>query len=201
MADVSAVKLKKFLGGVCDNVETLLISFFAVMLIAAYVVRVTSVNGGSMETTLMSGDKVLVRLIGCKPENGDIVLIDAKNSYTYDDSGSLNIGEGLDKTIVKRVIAVGGQQVDIDFASGTVTLDGEKLSEDYVRLGLTHRDEGAFTGKYPVTVPEGYIFVMGDHRSVSKDSRSDEVGFVPVENVRGEVMFRIFPLKNFGKIK
>ena len=77
----------------------------------------------------------------------------------------------------------------------------ERLHEDYLHLGLTHADEGAFTGRYPLTVPEGYIFVMGDHRSVSKDSRSPDVGFVPLESVTGRVVFRISPAGRIGTVR
>ena len=95
------------------------------------------------------------------------------------------------------MIAVGGQTVDIDFEAGDVYVDGEKLSESYI-TGLTHLDEGAFTGQYPITVPDGYIFVLGDNRGVSKDSRSIEIGLIAESAVNGKVMLRISPLENFG---
>jgi signal peptidase I len=153
-----------------------------------------------MESTLMPGDKVLVNLLDKVQDTGDIVVIDAKDSFTLADDGSLVKGEGVDTILIKRVIATGGQTVDIDFASGAVTVDGKKLHEDYLRLGLTHIDRGAFTGQYPVTVPEGYLFVMGDHRSVSRDSRSPEIGFVPVGSVIGTAVLKVYPLSSFGKV-
>ena len=186
--------------GLADIAETLVITFFVVTLIFTYILRIASIKGGSMENTLMPNDKVLVNLLDKKPENGDIVLIDARRSYTLAEDGSVAEGEGVGDIIVKRVIARGGQTVDIDFKSGTVYVDGEKLREDYVRLGLTHADGGAFTGKYPITVPEGFCFIMGDHRSVSKDSRSSEIGFVPEGSVVGTVLLRFYPFASFGAV-
>jgi signal peptidase I len=131
-------------------------------------------------------------------DNGDIVIINAQQAYLLDDENKLTENSGLYKNIVKRIIAHGGQTVDIDFIRGTVKIDGEILDENYLTLGLTHNDGGAFTGKYPVTVPEGYYFVMGDNRSVSRDSRFSDVGFVPQESIRGKVIMRFYPFENFG---
>ena len=90
--------------------------------------------------------------------------------------------------------------MNIDFAKGKVYVDGNELREDYAS-GLTHLDEGAFTGKYPVKVPEGYLFVMGDNRRNSLDSRSSELGFVSVKDVEGKVIMRMAPTDKFGKVK
>jgi len=92
---------------------------------------------------------------------------------------------------------VGGETLDIDFATGTVTIDGEVLEESYIN-NLTVNDEGAFT--YPLTIPEGYYFVMGDNRQHSSDSRHPMVGLVSEEQIMGKAVFRFAPISNFGGI-
>ena len=187
--------------GISDFAETMLITLFCFTLIFTYLLRIVTVSGQSMESTLMPDDKLLVSLMDKSPEQGDIVLVNAQKSYTLADDGSVTEGKGLDTVIVKRVIACGGQTIDSDFGSGAVTIDGERIHEDYLHLGMTHVDEGAFTGKYPLKVPDGFIFVMGDHRSVSKDSRSPDVGFVPLKSVEGKVIFRLSPAGRMGTVR
>lgn len=193
-------KRKRRISSLADLFETLLITFFVMTLVFTYIFRIVAINGESMENTLMAGDRVVISLLDRSPRQGDIIVIDCRGSITLGADGSIVRGEGLDTSIVKRVIACSGQTVDIDFGSGAVYVDGERLYEDYLRLGLTHTDEGAFTGQYPVTVPEGCVFVMGDHRSVSKDSRSPDIGFVSEESIVGRVMLRLFPLRDFGTV-
>ena len=115
-------------------------------------------------------------------KNGDIVIVNNDNP-------------ALEKVIVKRVIATEGQTVDIDFDSGEVKVDGKVLQEDYIN-NLTLLDEGGHN--YPVTVPENCVFVMGDNRMNSTDSRSPLVGFVPEDEILGKVSLRIFPFSRFG---
>ena len=85
--------------------------------------------------------------------------------------------------------------MDIDFDTGNVYIDGEVINESYIN-DLTDRDEGGF--EYPITIPDGYVFVLGDNRGVSKDSRSYQVGLIPVEDIIGKVVFRISPIEKFG---
>lgn len=188
-------RLKKIL----DFTEELIITLFVFMLISTYIFRIFSINGDSMCSTLESDDRIIANLLSHNYERSDIVVINAKNSVTLNDDSSLYISDGINKTIVKRIIATGGQTVDIDFSTGAVFIDGERIFEEYLTFGLTHKDEGAFD--YPVTVPEGYVFVMGDNRSESLDSRSDEVGFIPEKDIVGEVIFRILPADKFGTLK
>ncbi len=174
----------------------LLVSVFAVMLVFTYIFGVADVEGDSMVPTLHDEDRLLILrpIFGTDYETGDLLILRSTLSYTFDKNGNLIHGAGLGKRIVKRLIASGGQEIRIDFSSGTVYVDGTALDEPY----LTKRDEGAFT--YPFTVPEGYVFVMGDNRNISKDSRHPDVGLIPVDDIVGEVLFRMLPFDRFGGV-
>lgn len=158
-----------------DWIESIVFSFFAVILFFTFIFRIAYVDGESMLPTLEDKDKLMVSYLFYKPAAGDIVIVDS---------------EGLEKLIVKRVIAVEGQTVDIDFSTGEVKVDGKLLEENYIK-DLTQLDEGGH--QYPVTVPDDCVFVMGDNRMNSTDSRSSVVGFVPKEDIAGKVFFRFFP--------
>ena len=159
-------------------VQSLVGSVLVVVAIFTFVIRMMGVDGHSMLNTLQHGDRLLVvnSMLYHDYKYGDIVIL-RKNGVFDDDP------------IVKRVIAVEGQTVDIDFAEGIVYVDGEALEEDYIREP-SYTAEGT---EFPLTVPEGSIFVMGDNRNGSSDSRDYRLGTVDTRYVIGKAAFLIFP--------
>ena len=190
-------KNSSFFADLMDLLESVVVSVFVVMLVFTFLVCTADVEGSSMEPTLLENNRLLVNRIDKHYETGDILILDSDKARIPEPDGSITEKKGLEKRIVKRLIAQSGQQVDIDFTEGIVRVDGEVLDEPYISAP-TKRDIGGFT--YPITIPEGYVFVMGDNRPVSNDSRSDMIGLIPVENIIGKVIIRISPLSDFGKV-
>ena len=155
----------------------------AVMAVLMLFLRIIVVDGPSMERTLLNGDYMLLvsNMFYKEPKHGDVVVV-SKQSY---DNG---------KPIVKRVIATEGQTVDIDFNEGVVYVDGVALDEPYTKT-LTTLKEGTV---FPLVVEEGKVFVMGDNRNNSKDSRSTQIGQVDKREVLGKVAFILFPGTGMG---
>lgn len=154
-----------------------------IMLLFTFVFRFVGVVGKSMEPTLYENDWLLVTAIKSDFKYGDIVISTQPNAFN--------------EPIVKRVIATGGQTVNIDFVTGEVYVDGVLLEEDYI-AGNTTDSEG-FSGS--ITVPEGKLFVMGDNREHSTDSRSDVIGLLDERYIVGKAMVRIFPTGSFKIFK
>ena len=166
-------------------VHDLMCMLLVVMLLFLVVFRVILVTGDSMFTTLWDGDYLLLvsELFCGAPEPGDIVVI-SKQSF---DNGS---------PIVKRVIATEGQTVDIDFESGTVYVDGKALREPYIHNETTNEEGTVF----PLTVAENCIFVLGDNRAVSLDSRSPQIGQIDRREVLGKALCLIIPGTHHGQL-
>ena len=156
-----------------------------IMIVFLLVFRVIVVSGSSMYSTLVDGDYLLLlsNVFYQEPENGDIVVI---SKETFDNG----------KPIVKRVIATEGQTVDIDFDNGIVYVDGIALKEDYIH-SLTTVDEGT---DFPLTVKEGCIFVLGDNRGVSLDSRNPNIGQIDTREVLGKALFLMYPGTHYGQM-
>lgn len=160
--------------------DSLIFALSLVLLVFLFFFRTVTVDGASMLPTLESGEQLVARSFLYTPKKGDIVVID----------GYIKYGAPL----IKRVIAVGGDVVDINFEAGDVYVNQQKLAEEYI-LAPTNRASDVI---FPITVPEGALFIMGDNRPNSKDSRSSEIGFIDQRNVLGEVVLRVLPVKRFG---
>lgn len=173
-----------------DWLEILVSAIVLLVVLFTFVFKVVTINGPSMRDTLQHGQKLIISNIGYTPKYGDIVVI-SRNANNIVDT------EDSDKSIIKRVIATGGQTVDIDFEKGVVYVDGVALEEPYVRTP-TNR---SFDVTFPVIVPEGCVFVMGDNRNNSTDSRSSFIGdegMVDTRYILGKALFRIYPFDTVG---
>ena len=158
-------------------VQALVCSVLVVVMLFTFVIRLIGVDGHSMVPTLQDGDRLLVL---------NSLLYD---DYKYGDIVVLRKDTFMEEPIVKRVIAEEGQTVDIDFSTGSIYVDGVLLKENYINE-LTFLEEGT---EFPLTVPEGSVFVMGDNRNHSSDSRDSRLGTVDVRYVIGKAVFLAFP--------
>lgn len=150
----------------------------AIILVFLLVFRVIVVTGDSMKSTLIDGDYLLLisNFFYREPEAGDIIVA---SKASFDDGAA----------IIKRVIATEGQIVDIDFENGIVYVDGLPIEEPYIN-NLTTRQEGV---SFPLRVEEGCVFVLGDNRAVSKDSRHPEIGLIDTRQILGRAIFLMLP--------
>ena len=210
-ADKANEKKKKgtFIKDVVDIIESTLATVFVIVLIFTYILHPVNIVGRSMVPTLNKNfngereiknetDKVFMNTVFFDVKYGDILVIDNDKNYLLDENGEPYQPQEvmpLDKCIIKRVIAVGGQTVSIE--NGQVTVDGKVLDEPYIAEDAYTEDEGAFGGQYPITVPEGYYFVMGDNRNNSIDSRSKSVGLVKKNQIYGKAIVKYSPLNEF----
>ncbi|MBQ3176250.1 MAG: signal peptidase I [Clostridia bacterium] len=184
---------KKLAAEIFEILEMLASVTICVMLCFAFVARLNIVDGHSMDQTLADKQYLVVSDVLYTPEAGDIVVVHDITASPYD------------APIVKRVIATGGQTVEIDFKTWTLTVDGTVVEEPYRYLNpelglLTANYNMDAEGCFRVTVPEGEIFVMGDNRNGSGDSRQYALGTIDERCVVGRAYFRIFPMDTFGTL-
>lgn len=188
-----------------DWIDTILCSVLAIIVIFAFVTRLSSVDGTSMLPTLEHDEKLLITDMFYTPANNDIVVV-------WADKLPNDQGTGYGKAIVKRVIGVAGDTIKINFSAGVVYRNGEALPLE-VSDGILYED-GHMINDYTirklqfnlqfgeeVTIPDGCVFVLGDNRNESLDSRSTSVGLVDVNNIIGKAYLRIWPLDKFGGLK
>ena len=163
--------------------NALFVALIIVLLTLTFFVRHVNVNGSSMRETLQDKDKLLLTNFLYQPTNGDIVVV--THGAHYKD------------LIIKRVVATEGQKLSIDYDTGSVSVDGVRLDEKYI-IGTTIMLPDPLD--IPEKIPEGYVFVMGDNREGSLDSRSNEIGLIPVNNIIGKAIWRFYPWDRFGSI-
>ena len=197
-----------------DILESFIYALAAVVIVFLLFGRLSVVDGQSMDNTLSHGEYLVVGnfMFSYSPDNGDIVVIDGGKSFSQ-----------YDEPIVKRVIATEGQTLKIDFKNELTYIDGVLIEEDYAKYDLgtfSKRDDDTYryhnslymsnnlfggseyydisTGIYTVTIPENHVFVMGDNRLNSADSRVKEIGFVHEDFIVGKAIFRLFPFSSMG---
>ena len=182
-ADQKKEESGRFSSALFDWAESLVIAVLFVVVLFTFVFRIVIVDGQSMESTLHNGELMLVSSNSYEGERGDIIVL-------YSDS--------FHRPIVKRIIAVAGDTVDIDFDNAQVYLNGEVLDEPYLDDFYYYDYEGV---DFPQTVPEDCVFVLGDNRTGSTDSRSPSIGMVSTDAVIGKVYYTIFPFSSFRAVK
>lgn len=167
-----------------DWIHCMIIALIVCVFLFVFGIRVINVAGSSMNPTLFNGEKMLVSNLFYSPEVGDVVVF-KKDEYDPN------------KALVKRIIATEGQVINIDFETGTIYIDGQPFEEDYIsELTVNKLD---FIG--PKTVPKGCVFVMGDNRNASTDSRDSRIGMVDARLIIGKVYYVIFPIPSFRLVR
>lgn len=174
----------RFIDSVFDFVELFIFTLAAVLFITTFFFKHTIVDGGSMMNTLVDGEHLIISDLFYTPERGDIVVF-------------ADYSAGQTRPYVKRVIGIASDKVRVD-ANGKVTVNGEELDEEYVFI------DGSFPAGYygkECVVPEGEVFVLGDHRNASSDSATFPHTTVKIESILGKVLIRIYPFDKFGTVE
>lgn len=175
-------KKPDFKKDILEWVLSIIIAVVIALLLRTYVFEQVKVIGSSMEPTLKENDRLVAVKLKYNPKQGDIII--------------LNPPKMIDGPYIKRIIAVGGQTVNIDYDSHKVYVDNKELKEDYIKEPTSYKGDVSF----PIKIPKDYVFVMGDNRNESKDSRISSVGLIPNNKILGKVIIRIWPLDKFGLI-
>ncbi len=171
--------MKKFY----EILESVSLAIVVITIVTLFMGRFIVVDGNSMNNTLYHGERLIITNFLYTPEKGDIVVTDTKNHF----------GQPL----IKRIIATEGDTVAIDYNTGDVYVNGQILQEDYIKEKIMATGGGV----YQITLTEGQLFLMGDNRNASSDSRVREIGPVSEQNILGKTILRVAPLSRIGKVK
>ena len=190
-------RTSSLVSGLFDVLEMFAWAMFVVLILFTFFFRICYTDGASMENTLHDRDLLLLYSLGYEPEQGDIVVF-----QLTEHTGA--------ETLVKRIIATGGQELVIDFKKCEIYVDGVLYDDPHATLKdrITDRDLGFYTltadhhydkttQTLTATVPKGHVFVMGDNRNNSKDSRMSEIGFVDERCILGKAVYRLKPFTKF----
>ncbi len=191
-------KKRRAAAEVLDWFDTVITSIVAIIVVFALITRLSTVDGGSMKPTLQDREQLMITDFLYTPAHNDIVVIWTDGLYNEDT-------EEWGKAIVKRVIGIPGDTIKLDTAEGAVYRNGEKLYQEVkgdilYEDGHPINDYTTLSWDMPesVTVPDGYVFVMGDNRNDSVDSRDSRVGLVDMNNIIGKAYLRVAPFERFG---
>lgn len=191
---IKAIKEKGFVTkrDIFEWLEVIVTAMVAVVVVFTFVFKVVTIDGGSMRETLHNGDKVVISNLFYTPKQKDIVVISRNIDNSYESESQA--------PIIKRVIATEGQIVDIDFNTGMVYVDGVALDEPYTRTPTNL----SYDIQFPVKVDDGCVFVLGDNRNDSHDSRSSLIGnngMIDTRYILGKAILKVFPFSEIGGIE
>ncbi len=182
---------KKPFADILDWTSCFVFAIAAVLALNLFAFRSITVSGNSMNNTLVNKDRVIATNFAYTPDYGDIVIVEADKLHLH---GTTIYGE----TIIKRIIAKAGDTIRVDFENGEVYRNGEKLEEDYIKEKVHDHYAGWMDSNKEYTVPENCVFVMGDNRNNSNDSRNlADVGFIDTNYIMGKAFVRYAPIKSF----